>query len=167
MELTVDQKSISGNIYTVTEKTQQTYIWSNCTGQILYQPATKLLAKGSRPEAAFLVRQNVTLPVWGLNFQPNKTGFIPRSDLTKKSTSRLRPSSAIGTCLFWFTDLRALLLVPPSSVLQSLELCYRPLLFAVSPSRALLLVTDVLFFRIPSSAIGPFLFCVTESRALL
>ena len=109
MELTVDQKSISGNIYTVTEKTQQTYIWSNCTGQILYQPAMKLLAKGSRPEAAFLVRQNVTLPVWGLNFQPNKTGFIPRSDLTKKAP----PGSG-----------QALLVVPAFSDLQIFELCY-------------------------------------------
>ena len=36
-------------------------------------------------EAAFMARQIVTLLVQGLNFQYNETGFIPRSDLSKKS----------------------------------------------------------------------------------
>ena len=36
-------------------------------------------------EVTFLVRQNVTLPVYGSNFPFKKTGFILRSDKPKKS----------------------------------------------------------------------------------
>ena len=36
-------------------------------------------------EATFLVHQNVTLPVYGLNFQYDKICFITWSDFPKKS----------------------------------------------------------------------------------
>ena len=51
----------------------------------IYQNVVLVLIYPIRPEATFLVRQNVTLPVEGLNFQYKKTGFIPRFDSPKKS----------------------------------------------------------------------------------
>ena len=38
-----------------------------------------------RPEATFIVRQNVTLPVESAIFLYNKTRFIPESDSPQKS----------------------------------------------------------------------------------
>ena len=38
-----------------------------------------------RVRGGFLVQQNVTLPVYGLSFQYNQTGFIPRSHSPKNS----------------------------------------------------------------------------------
>ena len=73
--------SCSGEFFSVSEPD---FIMKLFLGQTLTHKKPRL-RDDSCPEATFLVRQNVTSPGKMQSFSMMKTGFIPGSDLTKRS----------------------------------------------------------------------------------